>query len=182
MSAVESTRGAVLSALLLILVVLAVLLWAAETPGTPPEAFYVQCLDAGHSIPACEPLLRTDPADDVEPAPATSEIADRYAHARPAQRPSRSERRSVWDDLADCESGHRDRHGNVITGSARWGLNTGNGYYGGLQFSRRSWAWVGGTGMPHEHSRVEQIRRGEELQRRQGWGAWPACSRRMGLR
>lgn len=77
---------------------------------------------------------------------------------------------SVWDSLAQCESG------------GNWSINTGNGYYGGLQFSLRSWQGVGGTGYPHEASREEQISRGQMLQARQGWGAWPACSSRLGLR
>jgi hypothetical protein len=190
MSAVESTRGAVLSALLLILVVLAVLLWAAETPGVPPEAFYVQCLEAGHSPEACEPLLRTIPAGDVDQAPAVSGVADRYAGARPAPRPARSARRSVWDDLADCESGVRDRHGNVVAGSARWGLNTGNGYSGGLQWAPSSWRTFKAPGDPAgawQASREQEIAAGEryrayeQRQGRGGFGPWPSCARRLGL-
>jgi hypothetical protein len=77
---------------------------------------------------------------------------------------------SVWDRLAQCESG------------GNWHINTGNGYYGGLQFSASSWAWVGGHGLPHEHSRETQIAMAERLLARQGWGAWPSCSRRLGLR
>ncbi|NLT29399.1 MAG: DUF348 domain-containing protein [Propionibacterium sp.] len=77
---------------------------------------------------------------------------------------------SVWDRLAQCESG------------GNWSINTGNGYYGGLQFSASSWRAVGGTGLPHQHSREEQIRRAEILKSKQGWGAWPACTRKLGLR
>ncbi|MET0786946.1 MAG: transglycosylase family protein [Paenisporosarcina sp.] len=76
----------------------------------------------------------------------------------------------VWDRLAECESG------------GDWSINTGNGYYGGLQFALQSWQAVGGTGYPHEHSREEQIRRAEILLEMQGWGAWPTCSRKIGLR
>lgn len=76
----------------------------------------------------------------------------------------------VWDALAACES---DR---------TWDANTGNGYYGGIQFSLRSWVWVGGEGMPHEASPSEQVARGQELVARQGWeAAFPACSRKLGL-
>ena len=77
---------------------------------------------------------------------------------------------SVWDRLAVCESG------------GNWHVNTGNGFFGGLQFSLRSWQWVGGSGYPHEHSREMQIAMAERLLARQGWGAWPACSRKLGLR
>jgi hypothetical protein len=76
----------------------------------------------------------------------------------------------IWDDLAQCESG------------GNWSINTGNGFYGGLQFSLQSWRGVGGSGYPHQHSREEQIHRGERLLAKQGWGAWPSCSRQLGYR
>jgi LysM repeat protein len=76
---------------------------------------------------------------------------------------------SVWDQLAMCESG------------GNWAINTGNGFYGGLQFTLSSWAGVGGSGYPNQASREEQIMRGQMLQARQGWGAWPACSAKLGL-
>jgi LysM repeat protein len=76
---------------------------------------------------------------------------------------------SVWDAIAACESG------------GNWSINTGNGYYGGLQFSLGSWQAVGGSGLPSNASREEQIARAETLQARQGWGAWPVCSVRAGV-
>ena len=76
----------------------------------------------------------------------------------------------VWDELAECES------------SGDWSINTGNGYFGGLQFSLDSWRAVGGEGYPHEATRDEQIRRAEALLDIQGWNAWPTCSRKIGLR
>jgi hypothetical protein len=75
-----------------------------------------------------------------------------------------------WDALAECESG------------GNWSINTGNGYYGGLQFSLSSWQAVGGTGYPHEASRETQITMGQRLHEAQGWGAWPACTRELGWR
>lgn len=77
---------------------------------------------------------------------------------------------SVWDRLAQCEA------------SGNWHINTGNGYYGGLQFTLSSWRAAGGSGYPHQASREEQILRGQKLQAMQGWGAWPACSAKLGLR
>ena len=77
---------------------------------------------------------------------------------------------SVWDRLAQCES------------SGNWQANTGNGYYGGLQFLPATWRSVGGSGLPHQASKAEQIHRAQILQQRSGWGQWPACSRRLGLR
>ncbi len=75
----------------------------------------------------------------------------------------------VWDKLAQCEAG------------GNWGINTGNGYYGGLQFTLSSWRAVGGSGYPNQASRAEQIARGKILQSRQGWGAWPACTAKLGI-
>ncbi len=76
---------------------------------------------------------------------------------------------SVWWSLAQCESG------------GNWQQDSGNGYYGGLQFSLPTWQAVGGVGYPNEHSREVQIQMGERLRARSGWAAWPACSRRLGL-
>lgn len=77
---------------------------------------------------------------------------------------------SVWDQLAQCEAG------------GNWSINTGNGFYGGLQFTLSSWQAAGGSGYPHQASREEQIARGEILLSMQGWGAWPACTSKLGLR
>jgi hypothetical protein len=71
-----------------------------------------------------------------------------------------------WDAIAACESG------------GNWSINTGNGYYGGLQFSLSTWRANGGTGMPHQASRAEQIRVAENTLRSQGIGAWPTCGKR----
>lgn len=76
----------------------------------------------------------------------------------------------VWAALAQCESG-----GNPTT-------NTGNGYYGLYQFSLSTWQAVGGSGLPSEASAAEQTQRAQTLQARAGWGQWPACSAKLGLR
>ena len=70
-----------------------------------------------------------------------------------------------WDAIAQCESG------------GNWAINTGNGYYGGLQFSPSTWSSNGGVGMPNQASRAEQIRIAENVLRTQGIGAWPTCGR-----
>jgi len=77
---------------------------------------------------------------------------------------------ATWDALAECESG------------GDWYINTGNGYYGGLQFSLGSWQAVGGTGYPHENSRETQITMGQRLYASSGWGAWPSCTAQLGWR
>jgi LysM repeat protein len=76
---------------------------------------------------------------------------------------------SVWDQIAACESG------------GNWAINTGNGFYGGLQFTLSSWQAAGGSGYPNQASREEQISRAQILQSRQGWGAWPACTAKLGI-
>ncbi len=75
---------------------------------------------------------------------------------------------ATWDRLAQCES------------SGNWHINTGNGYYGGLQFSLSTWRAYGGSGMPQNASRMEQIRIAEKVLGGQGWGAWPQCSVKVG--
>ena len=75
----------------------------------------------------------------------------------------------AWEALAQCESG------------GNWSINTGNGYYGGLQFSPSSWVAAGGSGSPAAASKAEQIRVAENLLQMQGWGAWPACAAKLNL-
>ena len=60
---------------------------------------------------------------------------------------------TVWDSLAQCEAG------------GNWAINTGNGYYGGLQFSLSTWQAYGGSGLPSDNSREEQIRIAEKRRR-----------------
>ena len=76
---------------------------------------------------------------------------------------------ATWDALAQCESG------------GNWSINTGNGFYGGLQFTQQSWNGVGMSGSPATAPRAQQIEAGERLLAIQGWGAWPACSAKLGL-
>ncbi|OHU99152.1 resuscitation-promoting factor rpfE [Mycobacterium talmoniae] len=71
-----------------------------------------------------------------------------------------------WDAIAQCESG------------GNWGIATGNGYYGGLQFTPSTWRANGGSGSASSASREEQIRVAENVLRTQGIGAWPVCGRR----
>jgi resuscitation-promoting factor RpfA len=80
---------------------------------------------------------------------------------------------STWDRVAQCESG------------GRWSVNTGNGYHGGLQFAPSTWRGFGGTQfapVAHQASRAEQIVVAERVLAKQGWGAWPVCSRKAGAR
>jgi hypothetical protein len=80
---------------------------------------------------------------------------------------------SVWDRLSQCESG------------GNWSINTGNGYSGGLQFHPQTWlGHGGGTFAPYAYlaTREQQIVIAERVLASQGWGAWPGCARKLGLR
>ena len=79
---------------------------------------------------------------------------------------------SDWDRLAQCEAG------------GNWGINTGNGFQGGLQFSPSTWNSHGGqqyAATANQASREEQIAVAEKVLASQGWGAWPSCSSSLGL-
>ena len=79
---------------------------------------------------------------------------------------------TVWDRVAACESG------------GRWSINTGNGYYGGLQFHSQTWTGFGGgkyARYAHQATKAQQIEIAKKVLRVQGPGAWPVCSRRAGL-
>jgi len=79
---------------------------------------------------------------------------------------------TVWDDLARCES------------SGNWATNSGNGYYGGLQFSYATWHGYGGGAYaeyPHQATREEQIAVAERLRDARGYQPWPACRVKLGL-
>jgi hypothetical protein len=124
-------------------------------PG-PPSTTSTTTTTTAAPVPP-PPVVKS--ATKVQPTPAVVEAL--------SPEPTGDE---VWDRLAQCESG------------GNWQANTGNGYYGGLQFLPSTWRSVGGTGLPHQHTREEQINRGKILQQRSGWGQWPQCSRKLGLR
>ncbi|MBV7695262.1 transglycosylase family protein [Streptomyces sp. TRM70350] len=78
-----------------------------------------------------------------------------------------------WGCVAQCESG------------GRWNLNTGNGYYGGLQFSQPTWKAFGGLKYAPRAdlaTREQQIAVAREVVAVQGWQAWPVCAKRHGLK
>lgn len=78
----------------------------------------------------------------------------------------------TWDQLAQCESG------------GDWSINTGNGYFGGLQFDKQTWSSFGGdqyAPTADKASRAQQIEIAEKVQSSQGWNAWPACSSKLDL-
>ena len=106
---------------------------------------------------------------DREPVDAVVRVGTKNRPA-PAQSTNFAGGSTVWDQLAQCESG------------GNWAINTGNGYYGGLQFNLSTWQAYGGAGYPHQASRETQIAVATRLREANGgYGAWPACSQSLGL-
>ena len=120
-------------------------------PTTTAKAVEVQSVQA----PAPTTTAAPPPPAPTTTRPPTSVVGDPNNPA-------------TWDKLAQCEA------------SGNWAMNSGNGFYGGLQFSVGSWNDVGGVGYPHQASKAEQINRGKILQARAGWGQWPSCARTLG--
>jgi hypothetical protein len=135
------------------------LLFLALLP-LPPLSGATVAIDVGVAYAPAErgPVIQATPTDP--PAPPPDPWPD--IPGTPSD--------ATWDRVARCESG------------GNWSINTGNSYYGGVQFTLTSWRAVGGTGYPHQASRAEQIHRADRLWLLQGWPAWPACSRKLGLR
>lgn len=103
-----------------------------------------------------------------EPKPATIARGTKKAASAPAVGDG-----SVWDTIAQCEA------------TGNWAINTGNGFSGGLQFTDSTWAAFGGTAyapQAWQASREQQIAVAEKVQAAQGWGAWPACTAKLGIR
>ncbi|MEU8956739.1 transglycosylase family protein [Streptomyces sp. NPDC048518] len=81
-----------------------------------------------------------------------------------------STKKGPWECLAECES------------NGRWDTNTGNGFYGGLQFYQPTWEQYGGLKYAPRAdlaTKKEQIKVAEKVLQAQGWGAWPSCSKKV---
>ncbi|CAN5718559.1 hypothetical protein BH20ACT2_BH20ACT2_04690 [soil metagenome] len=150
-----------------------------------------QALQATEAVPSTAADLGAP-----EPAPAAASAPTASPEPASAPAPPEPELAAVPESVAASEPDHQHEPVETTTGPSDenfdrlaqcesggdWAANTGNGYYGGLQFSDSSWQGVGGTGLAHEHSRATQIEMGRRLYNAQGWGAWPSCSRQVGLR
>jgi resuscitation-promoting factor RpfB len=118
-------------------------------------------------------VLKSVPLDKPRPRIEIHGTKER-PEPEPAPAPDYSDGSTVWDELAECESG------------GNWAINTGNGYYGGLQFSYDTWQAYGGGAYaeyPHEASREEQIAIAIKVRDANGgsYGSWPACAAELGL-
>lgn len=121
--------------------------------------------------PEPEPTTTTTTAPPPPPTPTTAHV-----HPEPTPEPpaaTEGPQAGVWAALSECESG------------GDWGTATGNGFFGGLQFHPQTWRGHGGgefAPSAHQASPAEQIVVAERVLASQGWGAWPSCSRKLGLR
>jgi resuscitation-promoting factor RpfA len=98
---------------------------------------------------------------------ATAGVAAAGTLALAAAAPAQADTGGVnWDAVATCESG------------GNWAINTGNGFFGGLQFTLSTWHANGGVGMPQHASRETQIAVANRVLQTQGIGAWPVCGKR----
>jgi len=113
--------------------------------------------------------VRVRPQRRLRPRASRSAIRIRPRVAR-AIRPLIPTTDPVWERLRRCESG------------GRYDINTGNGFYGAYQFVPSTWRGLGYPGMPHQAPANMQDEAAQKLQARSGWGQWPACTRKLGLR
>jgi len=183
------SRGLALPALIVATALaLAVIVLAAASTAVDDEPAEATVASPAVSAPrlagehASRSLMRPThvPAVIREGKPATAGTHDSHTpRTRPTGIPLPvadrvgSATRGVWDRLADCESG------------GRWDANTGNGYYGGLQFSAYTWVAAGGLRYAPRAdlaTRTEQITVAAAWLTRTSWAQWPVCSQRIGVR
>jgi hypothetical protein len=130
--------------------------WVEGLAGNEPDGWIIQTIPAGTPLPPGSIIIDGSEVGSNTGAPAPPVPFD-----------------SVWDRLAWCEA------------SGNWATNTGNGYSGGLQFLHSTWIAYGGREFAsHAYlaTREQQIVIAERILADVGWRAWPACSRKLGLR
>ena len=136
-----------------------------ENPGVPGERTATVEVKTVNGVEAG----RTELSATVikEPVAAVVKVGTKQASAPAVSNAS------TWDAIAQCEA------------TGNWAINTGNGFYGGLQFTQSTWEAFGGgqyAARADLASREQQIAIGEKVRAGQGWGAWPSCTSKLGLR
>ncbi len=129
--------------------------------------------EEGEELEPRDRTASTSSEDTSEPSTDDGEEETAASTSEPAPSTGGAASASTWDALAQCESG------------GNWSINTGNGYYGGLQFHPQTWAAHGGHAYApnaHQATREQEIAIAERVLASQGWGAWPSCSAQLGLR
>lgn len=141
---------------------------SALADGTPPP-------QDGVSQEKVDPPLSTTTTTSTTtstttpPTPTTVSPPTTSPPPPPVETPAPAATGDVWAALAQCESGMTN-------------ANTGNGYYGYFQFSAATWTSVGGPGLPTDHGYETQLSFAQKLQAQSGWGQWPYCSIKIGVR
>ncbi len=150
-------------ALLILFLVGTVVLFSQK----PPQAFSASQQTVPFSIKNLTIVIPSPtPTNTPTPTPTPTMTPTPTPTPVPTADPTND---TIWEQIAQCES------------NGHWNDDTGNGYYGGLQFSQGAWNSVGGSGNPASASREEQIMRGKMLQRGRGWRVWGACAKKLGL-
>ncbi|WP_305094206.1 resuscitation-promoting factor [Prescottella sp. R16] len=137
-----------------------------ERPGVPGERTVTVSVTTVNGVETARQELSSSVLREAEPA--VVRVGTKPKPSVPAVANG-----SVWDSIAQCEA------------TGNWAINTGNGYYGGLQFDQGTWAAHGGTQYAARAdlaSREQQIAVAQKVQAAQGWGAWPGCTSKLGLR
>ena len=138
------------------------------TPGTPGEREEVWTVTKVNG----NETERQMTSENTLTEPVATKVRVGSKKAAPAT-PAVAAGGTVWDELVQCEA------------TGNWNINSGNGFSGGLQFTPSTWqAYGGGQYAPEawQATREQQIAVAEKVQAAQGWGAWPACTSKMGLR
>jgi uncharacterized protein YabE (DUF348 family) len=133
----------------------------AVTVTTPPQPTVTKVGTKPAPAPAAAPAATAAAAPAAAGSSNTGAAAPSVANS------------SDFDRLAQCESG------------GNWAINTGNGFYGGVQFDRGTWLGNGGGAyapLPNQATREQQIDIASRVQAARGWSPWPSCSRTVGLR
>lgn len=138
-----------------------------EAPGSPLEDRSVAIAASRSREPIVEPTTTTT---EPEPEPTTVPVTIAQGRNLPTVEPASTPSGDAWARLRQCES------------SGNYQDDTGNGYYGAYQFSADTWHGLGYGGLPSEAAPGVQDEAARKLQARSGWGQWPACSRKLGLR
>jgi LysM repeat protein len=128
-------------------------------------------------VPSTDEQLADRPMPQPAPAPAPAVVAAvEQAAPEEAAAPAPVEASapavaggSVWDQIAQCESG------------GNWAINTGNGFYGGIQFDHGTWGGYGGYADANLAPREVQIQKAEQIRAARGFAPWPACAAKLGL-
>lgn len=123
-------------------------------------------------IPAAEEQLTARSAPVAATKPAAKKVATKSVGKNTGLAAPRVADGSTWDALARCESG------------GNWAINTGNGYYGGLQFNSGTWLGNGGGAYAPRAdlaTREQQIDIASRVAAARGFKPWPACARKLGL-